>query len=232
MSDKCDTYEPILDKMMESNTAWLAENGFIADPKLLNPSSDTRRCIALVAQGDMYLHHALKTLLLELHDKCPHTHYISPKMHHTFMIIRGWRHELYSDAEIKQDTYTEWPALVNDIQTMLPSYKVTFDRAVPVKTGIVLCGKPSIDVNSVRELLREKGYVQGEPYNLDICHMSLLRWTSELPRPIQDSILHWIVGIPCTPYITLQVHTLDLIHATWTMYDEDVDVLCSIPLHQ
>ncbi len=197
--------ETIYTEMEERNYALTSSSPFIADPLLLDPASDGRRCVALVARG-VWSAGPLAPLLEGL-PSLPY--FVAPKFHHTFLVCRGWGSPPLGEGEAE--------SILQAAAAVIPRYRVVFDRVVPVITGVALCGLPSFDLNGARDLLREGGHARGERYHLDIAHATLLRCVRTPPREEQDSLLRKIREMPRGVYHTLDVTHLDLVEASWTM---------------
>lgn len=223
--------ECILDEMFERNLRWLEKNAFIHDPLLLSPETDGRRCIALVARGHVQLHADFKTMIIDMHKHCAcaHDHWTTPTLHHTFLVMRGWQPDpSHEDLKVSDDDLV---TLEECIQEHLKPYAVIFDSVIPVRTGIVLCGTPGANVNRVRQKLRDINLIQGEPYELDICHVSILRWTEHVPKYMQNRIMDWVQNkVSKTPYITMLVNAIDVVNASWTMHPANAVTIKTIKL--
>ncbi len=195
--------ETIYSDMVRRNYALLSASTFVADPLLLEPDSDPRRCIALVARG----------VWSDGPDPIPaldvQGYFVEPKPHHTFLVCRGWGGSISEpDAE----------RILGLASKVVPRYSIHFDRIIPVATGIALCGTPSIDLNKARDTVRSFGLTEREPYHLDIAHTTLWRCVSSPPEKVKDSILSTLAEQgEGKVYRTLQVTHLDLLEASWTL---------------
>lgn len=211
--------EAIYNEMYIRNTNWLQNNPVIADPLLLDPESDRRRCIALVAR-----HKVEFVDTKELQPICePLSQYwISPVRHHTFIVLRGW-----SEDEFPKEDWTLVKKIISD---NLSPYEITFDRVIPVKTGLTLCGRTTMDVNNIRDQIRDAGYETFVLYKCDIIHTTILRWTHVLPSDIQEEWLQHIMKLPEKPYLKIRVTGFDIVLASWSMHPNTIEILDSIDL--
>lgn len=224
--DHIQEMENILADMTERQHKWLQTHPFQPDTLLVPAKLDSRRCIALVARGPVHLHPEFKDLMKNIHQACPQGQWQTPNLHHTFIVARGWRSTCH-DHNL-QENFTD---LAHCVQSHVPKYSVVFNQVIPVRTGIVLCGIPSFPINRARQALRDRGYIHDEPYHLDICHVSILRWTgSDVPSDMQLKICQMIRDFPRQAYITMHVDHIDVVHASWMLRDEDIKVLHRIRL--
>lgn len=205
--------EQIYENMYQTNMDYLSKSLFVADPLLKEPYKDSRRCYALVTEGEWTFHPGWSNVSQSLNtlDK---TAWIIPQLHHTFLTLTP---DGYSTKDFTN--------LQKDLNTYLPKgYTVTFDRIIPVKTGMVICGTPSIDINSVRDELRK--YVEKERYYCDIAHATLFRATEQNMDLVEQQafINHW-VSLGPSPFATFVVKKINIVRASWCMYEGTYDFL-------
>lgn len=237
-------YEQIYEEMMARNVEFLNHHPFIHDDQL-GSIDDLRRCVAMVMDGTYHyskawngLQDALKSILGDRDGDGDECEYESPTIHSTFQVLRGWKIELGNgngDEDRHGDGYghgENWRRLATFIQqqNLIEKFTITYNRIIPVKTGLVLCGYPSFDINSVRNLLRREGFVKDEPYLLDICHISLIRFTKPITSEKQKDLLAWIQTIPKETYIKLYVDKCFIYKASWLMRPCEIKLLYTIPL--
>lgn len=193
--------EAIYSKMLGANSNY---GSFLPDSILKHPYEDERRCYALVTDGDWVFHDGWSNITPLLNEIDTNA-WITPQLHHTFLTLHP-----------HADKYTvDWQELVKEVDK-IPTYTVTFDRVIPVKTGFVLCGIPSIDINAYRNTLREKGFIQEERYHCDIAHATLIRCIG--PVNNYDQVMSDWMGLPKMPYATLEVKKINILKASWCMY--------------
>lgn len=148
-------YIDIYNEMMLRNMSYIETSSCDYDALLVG--DDDRRCVALVADGEYTIELAFYNVWDQLERKLHGVQWVQPTMHHTFVMLRGWKN---SSHENETD---RWKLIENELRSAgMSQYRVTFDQVIPVKTGIVLCGIPTVDINAVRDCLRQKGLVQGE----------------------------------------------------------------------
>ena len=216
--------DAIYDEMYERNTAWLLNNPVIVDPLLLTPELDDRQCIALVAKDPITIVdiNVLAEISAPLLSK-----WMSPRIHHTFIILRRWSND-------KREKEQSWEPVKSIIRDNLTSYDIVFDRVIPVKTGLVICGTASIDINAVREKILAAGYGAGALYKCDIIHATLLRWTVPLTPGEQTEWLAKMMALYKDPgpniYAKMTVTGFDIVLASWTMLNGSYEILDSIDL--
>lgn len=213
----------IYDEMYQRNTKWLETNDPIYDPCLLPDKIDTRRCIAIVCDGNMTvspeLNVEMNRLTQSLLSECE---FIIPKLHHTFLVAREWTTHDYPTMD--------WTELKSFFTDNLPSYSISFQRLIPVKTGILLAGYPTIDVNSIRDKLRATGLVSGELYNNNIIHMTLFRWTNKFSDVQKRKLLDWCSSCQQKEYASLTVEKLHITNASWCMREGEYQIQDTIKL--
>lgn len=256
-------YSDIYREMFQRNTDWLTSHDSVYDP-ILGTNQDTRHCIGLVSDGPMIPSSCLCDEMNELgnlllgtdHETyfqwtsnhsspssqwlphrlvCirPNPLFITPRVHHTFMIAKPWIHGEYCSED------PTWNPLSHEISTRIPAYSVSFQHFIPVKTGLVLTGYPTVNLNTIRDGFRKDQWVSGELYTNDIVHMTILRWIS-LPSPVQmNRFLNWCTSrFSLSPfssscqkeYIRLSVNTIHITNASWCLFDREYSIFRSIPL--
>lgn len=218
--------DTIYAEMTDRNRAWLAHTPWRADPHLLDPT-DSRRCIAVVAEGTWTRGPdwpALDAAMSTVRERSPTGAWLAPRLHHTFVCLRPWgRTGDFDTFEVTDD--------LRQILAAVPPYEIAFDRVIPVQTGIALCGTPSIDVNAVREHLRSRGHVIGERYKLDICHATLLRSVATIPMDIQRDILATVLPAGRGSFLSLAVDRMHVCEASWCLLrEEEVELFATISL--
>lgn len=201
--------------MRERNYKWLKENKVIYDELLLTPKLDCRNCIALTSSDQVIFEDNSIQELLKDYEDC----YISPRIHHTFIVLRGWKSEKIPNED--------WSDL-KDFLKNLPSYRIDFTELIPVKTGLVLCGYPSFDINSIRDKIVELGYETDVLYHMDICHTTLVRWVKEIPN--QEEWLNKVANMEKKIYARINVENLEIVRASWTMNLGTYEILDQIKL--
>jgi hypothetical protein len=203
----------IYSEMMQRNVDWLRCNAAVVDPMLITPEQDDRRCIALIARDEISIQQDFTHM---------QQYGMRPKLHHTVLVLSGWTTK---DKLVIPDL-TELQQIIKEI----PSYTVVFDRLIPVKTGLVMCGTASIDVNAIRDKLRAVGYEKGALYKNDIIHSTLLRWTTQLTEKEQSDWLSTVLSHSNSVYAELRVTRLDVVCASWTMQEGTYEVIRSFIL--
>lgn len=206
------------------NRTWLASNEWLYDPLLLDPNDD-RRCVAVVAEGIWKPMTDWEKLDDVLRNTLQDPQWLSPSLHHTFLCLRPWVNGRGSyDHE-------NWDEVKRELQKELAGgYVVSFDRIIPVKTGITLCGTPDRDVNRVRQTVRDKGYVVGERYLLDIFHMTLLRNVAPLGLDAQACTLERWNDLAKGQFLQLHVKRLHICESSWLMRKKEFKIYATIPL--
>lgn len=213
--------EAIYQEMKTRNTTWLKDNLFISDPSLINPEKDTRRCIAIVTEGTWTKGTDYPLLETFIQNNVATKKWIQPSLHHTFICLRPWGTQ--GDYETPQDL-ADFQTIAQTYLPTIKPYTIHFDQIIPVQTGFVLCGIPTININHIRDSLRTQGLVKGERYHLDICHATLLRNTQPLSKLEQINLLSNPLLHPHHPtnkksYLTLTVTHLHLCEASWLMHE-------------
>lgn len=208
--------DAIYEEMSSRNISWLKDNAIIADPLLLTPEVDDRKCIALVVSDEIEI-----VDIADIEEICqPYNDcWMRPRVHSTFMVLRGWRKTSFQEED--------WTPLRNIINTMSP-YEIIFDRVIPVRTGLVLCGIPSINVNELRDKMRDAGYETDSLYKCDIVHTTLLRWTHGISNDIKTAWLNKILSLPKKTYAKLMVTGFHIIEASWSMIPNTFKILESL----
>lgn len=214
--------------MQVRNETWLAENLWQPDPLLAadNSARDTRRCIAVVAEGTWHKGKDWAKIEALLAHFLSTAHWVSPSLHHTFICLRPWGTKGGFDDCVNAD-------VAEELQKELKGgYEVSFDRVIPVKTGVVLCGTPSVDINRIRTLLRDKGYVQGERYLLDICHVTLLRNVATVTHEQQAQLLSDLKRMTGGrgDFLRLAVDSMHICESSWCMRENEYKIYASLSL--
>jgi hypothetical protein len=208
--------ELIYQEMDYRNRTWLAQHPFIPDPNLLLPT-DNRRCIAVVAEGVWTPGKDKSKIDQFIEENVATKKWIQPTLHHTFICLRPWATK--GDHEAELNNYQDIAVYLKD--ALAGGYHIQFDRVIPVQTGITLCGLPSKDINQIRADMREKGFIIGERYTLDICHTTLLRNTAPLTEEEQTALLDTTTTLNTGDFLTLQVTHLHICEASWCMRETE-----------
>ena len=232
-------YDNIYSKMTETNYNYLNSNLFSFDSSLttscknsldnLDSPGQQQKCVALVCAGSFDFSDKWHEFKNKITSYAPLSKLVFPELHHTFLVIKQWK-QCDNSSNISAVTPSECESLLQ-LLVDVPKYSVIFDRFIPVKTGLVLCGTPTININLIRDHIRKSVCIDPESYHLNICHMTMLRWTSQLTDDEQRTFLEWIKSLGVQRYVTLRVNTIDIVHATWLMDQKDISVLDSIKLN-
>jgi hypothetical protein len=211
--------DSIYDEMYIRNTNWLLNNSIIFDPLLLTPLSDDRKCIALVAKDPVELLNIneISEISGPLSDR-----FMCPKIHSTFIVLRGWQNKEFEEED--------WTQIKKIIQNNVVPYEIIFDRVIPVKTGLLLCGTPSLNINEIRDKIHAAGYETNALYKCDIAHTTILRWTHPLTSDEQSEWLEKIISLPRKPYAKINVTGFDIILASWSMHPDTTAILDTIDI--
>jgi len=218
-------YDLIYNEMFKRNYNWLKDNPVAWDNLLVNIEKDDRKCIALVAKDNLNLINMGK--IDEICDPLKE-YWMRPVLHSTLMVLRGWDSTNFDNEN--------WNPLKQVINENLKQYEIIFDRLIPVKTGLVLCGKVYVnneifDINKVRDKIREKGYETDVIYKTDIIHITLLRWIKPLPDNLKDEWLNNIKKLnQITNFGSMKVDNLNIFLASWSMNFETIKLYDKILL--
>lgn len=221
--------ESIYNELIQRNELEIKSNGFGFDPLLLK-ENDERRCLAIYNNDTMMRYSALDELRHFCCDKFPqdvtfgcdgreeNDNALLGHLHHTFMQVVS-----FSQAHLV-DIYNvkKIVSVLRDLN--IPRYSVTFNMLAVVKSGLIMLGIPSIDVNRYREEFRETMSVLGlpmlEPYKNDIVHSTLFRWSHE-PTCEETNRLFEIVQkynqSDKEPLAFLKVDSFTVSKASWKM---------------
>lgn len=191
--------EDIYTEMRHRNTSLLLRGEYVFDSNLLD---NPERSVAIVCRGDLTWKKNVKKYI-PLNLPC-----LRPSTHCTFLLLEGMSGKSYPINNIDY--------LLSYIRT-IPPFEVKFDRLIPVKTGLVICGKSSININKIRENIRNMGYVKNVPYKMDIIHSTVFRWSGEVSH---EHIREWLRMIPdeTSHYGTLYVEGFDIAECSYLMY--------------
>jgi HAD superfamily hydrolase (TIGR01509 family) len=210
--------DAVYEEMYARNRSWLedqVDGCFHSDARLA--ANDQRRCLALVARGtwtcpaqqawgDLRRHVRLHTASAG----------VEPALHMTFLVVAPWQDGPFADSQVQ--------AVCRALEgwSFEPStLTVTFDRILPVRTGLVLCGdSPDREAiaqgrDQVRERLAAHGLPLAESRRLDIMHATL--WRSCVALPGLSSRLLPLCGQRQQPMLVLHVDRLELVEASWCM---------------
>ena len=201
---------------------WLKAHPVEYDPLLINSGLDSRRCIALIAKGSWEWQTqssiAIDTLL---HQYLPYG--IRPTLHHTIYNISGWQGYNY-DALDK---------IADAARKTIRQYTVTFDRLIPTRGGLALCGTANQDLNKWRNEMYTNSLSIYAEVPTNIIHSTLYRFT----RPFTQTN-KWLNDIDATfgstqpaTIATLTVNKIELVETSWLAHPEDTRTLrvISIP---
>jgi len=214
-------YNPRYEEMDTRNREWLSKNSPIYDPLLVSEDaySDKRRSLALIAHPDSdtrFTSHwfsLIGQLLTNIDSKL----FVKPLFHQTFLVTSPW---IDGTTQTEHENLRAKVDLMNITMPAIKPYDITFDRLIPTKTGLVMCGIPSRCLDDDRNALRAAGLC-GELYHLDIVHSSILRWTAPVPPKEVEAMLAICDSFkkPDTIFATMRVNELLHTEASWLMYN-------------
>ena len=116
-------------------------------------------------------------------------------------------------------------------------FEICFDSLILTPSNLVLVGHPTVDVNdvreSVRECMRDLGYPLLEPYKSDTLHMTLVRFVEPLSDAEQAALEHLVdscLEYPAFSASLLRVSHLAVSPASWKMLESEIppDTVTSI----
>lgn len=219
-SNNVNKMNSIYDEMFYRNYNWLLNNEVVYDPLLMIPNDDNRKCIALVINNTIEI---LDNNIFTI-NKTLKNNYIIPQIHSTFIVLKGWSTDKINWSQEDSDKIRS--ILVDNI---IP-YEITFDRLISVKSGLTLVGNPSIDVNKVRDIIREEGYETNTLYKCDIVHITIMRWINRINSVEKLKWMYDIYNMSRKTYARVNVNSFNIVLASWTMKPSTIKILDTINL--
>lgn len=223
-------YVSIYEEMLNRNIQLLKTTGNSYDS--FWKWNDQKKCLAVVAKGRWKINTRNLTKVLGMLEVNFPDMFIRPILHHTFMVVRPWCHTGYSDMN-----NGDLRILLDDLsRSGAQKYSISFNKLIPVSTGLVMVGTPSHDINqwrcTFRELSKERDINLGELYNLDIAHSSLFRWVSPLTENQMLKFLNMVtkLNLEFNDFATFEVEGFDIVNASWLLEEPDVKVLAIMSL--
>lgn len=188
MVEKYTELSYIYQEMYERNLKNLKENNFLFDPKL--EEDDSEFCFAVFCENIEYkMHEELGNIIKSFPENFKEKMVFydidgDAKLHFTLLQILGFN---FRGNIISED----YKKIMTDILDV--SFEIRYRHLIPVKSGFILCGYPSIDVNELREKIRKKLRDSSlrfeEPYYNNIVHSTFIRFKQELSQNERDYLL-------------------------------------------
>jgi hypothetical protein len=224
---------PIYSEMLLRNLGTVQTNGTTFDPDLLLEQDD-RRCFAsysFFSENVANFSDSFHDLVDCLSETFPEHVLYRPfpneskaaRLHYTYMQHIGFEH--YNPAVKPSSTFVS--LLCKVLENSLGPFTITYMGLIPLRSGIVMIGFPSADVNASRNLLRnlckQEGIEVREPYLNNIVHSTLLRFTAPL-RDAQLSEFHRICEAYRTKYLgRVIISSFSSSAASWKMSKEEIN---------
>jgi len=146
-------------------------------------------------------------------------------LHFTFMQMIGF--DVYPGLALPADYGNVAHAILSRLVTS--PFEIEFDRVIMTRGSLLLAGKPSIALNTVREEMRRAmtriGYALYEPYTNDIAHATLLRLAAPQDGAASAALRQLVQSVPrgCT-LARMRVDGLTVSQASWKMQPSELDV--------
>uniref|UniRef100_A0A6C0KTU0 Uncharacterized protein n=1 Tax=viral metagenome TaxID=1070528 RepID=A0A6C0KTU0_9ZZZZ len=218
--------DSIYNEMFDRNIKYLNSNNFYFD-NILGTLKDTRKCVAILNYDDFKYTNNWYNLKNNLDTILNKNTYIIPRLHNTFLIVDKWSLEPLESRMIDNGKYEN---IKEFIKKNIKHYNVVYNRIIPVKSGLTLCGTADIDINKLRDLLRNTGLVEGELYYLDIIHITILRFVKEISCEVKNKLLNYIISLPKQIYITHTVNNLRIVDCGYTVFPKEITEILSVKL--
>lgn len=245
LSDLCCRYCPeglekwnaeqisIYSEMLSRNLRTVQTSGPSFDPDLL-VECDDRRCFASYSFLNQNLS-SFSDKFYELVDTISATfpeHVLyrpfpeeekAARLHYTYMQHIGFDH-----CPLAINPLPTFVSLLGKVlENSLGSFTITYLGIIPLRSGIVMIGFPSVDVNASRNLLRSicklEGIQSKEPYLNNIVHSTLLRFTTPLSNA-QLSEFYRICDAFRTCYLgRAMITSLNSGFASWKMSKAEIE---------
>ena len=206
----------------------------LADPLVQSHLQDDRKCIALYTFFDSWKPSPtwdLFELNLKLEFGNQNVYGLDKKdgenvLHFTIMQVLGFDDyvEHSSDFVGNLDKY------VNIIRPILEKYlpfKICFRGAMAIKTGLILCGYPSIDINStIRTEINDQLDLLGlkrRNYMNNIVHSTVVR-VSKGELGLSDKLLQFAAMYQDCYFGEVEVSGFDLSKSSWRMRSYELEL--------
>lgn len=214
-------YQRIYDEMISRNTRTIRDFGFKPDPRL-NDAIDDRRCIAIYSElEDVVFHDAYDRVKCSIDQSKSMVRYDTASsgapavLHTTLMQLHTFGSKQVPCAA---SGLRERGDLRDLLRASLP-VTVEFSRLCVTPAGITALGFPTVDLNAVRNQIRNMMRVE-EPYVCDIVHSTLARFYSDPEMPIINELL----GYDGIPLFTANITHWCVGKASWRLLRRECDV--------
>jgi len=132
---------------------------------------------------------------------------------------------MYEHTKVPGDYLELFETLL--LQALSP-FEICFDSLILTPSNLVLVGHPTVDVNyvreSVRECMREAGYPLMEPYKGDILHLTLVRFAGPVTASEQASLESLVASCDADRDFNglLRVSGMAVSPASWKMLASEI----------
>jgi hypothetical protein len=141
----------------------------------------------------------------------------------TFLQLVGFG--MYEQTKVPGDYLELFETLLWEC---LSPFEICFDSLILTPSNLVLVGHPTVDINyvreSVRECMREVGYPVLEPYKSDTLHMTLVRFAGPVTASEQASLEKLVESCEVDPDFNglLRVNGIAVSPASWKMLASEI----------
>jgi hypothetical protein len=227
----------IYDEMRARQLKMLLEKGTNPDSLIEKSLIDTRRCIAgFTFYNNWSASQPFEPMLASLAKEFPHQNYYSTSeqainsIHFTFGQIIGFN-EYEGKKDLWEENQATYLAAIKQVLNEMPSFEITFRGLMPIQSGIIMVGYPSIDINIWRrklETLLANQNLAYSQYQNNIIHSTVLR-CNQMESNVQK-LIQFANQYQSTYFGTLKVETFHIGHCSWRMQRPEIQVVEEVKL--
>jgi 2'-5' RNA ligase len=206
------------------------------DPIIKADKLDGRRCVALYTFYDNWTPSKCFSRLQSAFDIsfAQQNQYTIPEnatnvLHFTIMQVFGFeQHEEYAGYFGKN--VAKYTAIMEKVLKKYLPFKITFRGLMAIKSGLIMCGYPSIDINLVRAEIASECDVQGLTYRHyynNIVHSTIIR-ASENQEKFAEKLAEFAAEWQDTHFGELVVDKFHLGESSWRMQTEELNEVAVI----
>lgn len=226
-------YQPIYNEMRSRNTDNILRNNTKFDEALTKSEIDQRKGLAIFGYFPQSLGLGFDTLFENASKHFDEHIVYSPK--HTTPENIGLLHLTFLQLlkvgdvnhRLSKDIILRYVKLLEKFILRLSPFRINFEGVIAIPTGLALYGYPSIDVNKIRQQIRQdfvdKNLPFSEPYPTDIIHSTLVRFTR--PNQSQKALNFTTKYEKISKLDGVKIDKLFLGYGSWKMKPQETKML-------
>lgn len=228
-------FNSIYHEMKQRNLDTIKIKGISYDNNL-NNANNIEKCIALFnIFGTKYFNSKFKTLQMILKNKFTNDEIYDDNIHNTFMQLISFN-KFDSQFESYEKNKQLYYNIINEIFSKYHKFFIHYYGIMIIPTGIIAIGYPSIDINIIRNELRNRfnslNLSLYEPYHTNICHSTIFRFKTNKTHDEINDIINLCESYNNTYFGSVLIDSYNIGIGTWKLLPNEItiDNVIKLPL--